>query len=120
MGTKYPDFRAAFLNGMPLGVLFAGFLFAFLGVTLNALLKAAKRNPMSDKSPIEFSAKFFWSDNVKRFAISAATTVIVIFLSLRFFRELAGTSGELSMLYCLGVGLGLDAAIAKLINKSKS
>lgn len=116
--TKYPDFWAAFLNGMPLGVLFAGFAFALLGVALNALLKAAKRDPMSSNSPVEFSWKFFWNDNVKRFLRSSITTIIVIFLSLRFFREITGVGGEISMLYCFGVGYGIDLAIAKLISKA--
>jgi len=45
---------------------------------------------------------------------SALTTIIVIFLSIRFFKELTGASNEFLMLYCVGVGLGIDIAVAKL------
>ena len=114
MGTKYPDFWAAFLNGMPLGVLFAGFVFALLGVLLNALLKASARNPLSDRTPVEFSWKFFWSDNVKRFINSGLTTLIAIFLSLRFFKELTGVEDSISMIYCFGVGFAIDKAVMAL------
>jgi hypothetical protein len=115
---KYPDFWAAFLNGMSLGTLFAGFAFALLGVLLNALLKTTKRSPLSERTPIDFSWQFFWNDNVKRFFKSGLTTIIVIFLSLRFFKELTGGGDAISMLYCFGVGFGLDMAIAALKKKA--
>lgn len=114
---KYPEFWAAFLNGMPLGVLFAGFLFAIIGVSLNALLKTTKRDPLSERTPTDFSWRFFWNDNVKRLLKSAATTILVIFVSLRFFKELTGAGSELSMFYCLGVGFGIDVAITAIRNK---
>lgn len=117
---KYPDFWAAFLNGMPLGVLFAGFLFALIGVALNALLKTATRNPNNTNSPIEFNWKYFWNDNVKRFLKSGITTLLVIFLSLRFFKELTGVSDEISMLYCFGIGFGIDKAIMALRKKTNN
>jgi len=114
MGTKYPDFWAAFLNGMPLGVLFAGFAFALLGVLLNALLKASSRDPNDSRTPMQFSWGFFWSDNVRRFINSGLTTVIVIFLSLRFFKELTGVQDSVSMIYCFGVGFAIDKAVMAL------
>lgn len=115
---KYPDFWGAFLNGMPLGILFAAFLFALIGVWLRALLTTAKRDPLKDRSPVEFSWKFFFNDNVKRFVKSGVTTLIVIFLSIRFFKELTGTGDELLMLYSLGVGFGIDKAIDALRKKT--
>lgn len=114
---KYPEFWAAFLNGIPLGVLFAGFVFSFIGVLLNALLKTAKRDPLTEHTPVQFSWGFFWADNVKRFLKSALTTIIVIFISLRFFKELTGSGTELSMLYCFGVGFGIDMAIMAIKKK---
>lgn len=115
--TKNPDFWAAFLAGIPIGVLVAGFVFALLGVLLNALLKTAKRDPMTASSPVAFSWTFFWNDNVKRFLKSGLTTLIVIFISLRFFKELVGGGTELSMLYCFGVGFSIDRAIILLSKK---
>lgn len=115
--TKYPDFWAAFLNGMPLGTLFAGFLFASLGVLLNALIKGLKRDPMSARTPYNWSWRFFFNDNTKRLLFSGMITLIVIFLSLRFFNELTGST-EISMLYAFGVGFGIDKAIARLETKA--
>jgi H+/Cl- antiporter ClcA len=115
--VKHPDFWAAFLAGIPVGVLVAGFVFALIGVLLNALLKTAKRDPLSESSPVEFSWEFFWNDNVRRFLKSAITTTIVIFISLRFFKELTGSGTELSMLYCFGVGFSIDRAIIMLSKK---
>lgn len=115
--VKYPDFWAAFLNGIPVGALVAAFVFALLGVLLNALLKTAKRDPLTDKSPVQFSWSFFWNDNVKRFLKSALITLIVIFVSIRFFKELTGAGNELSMLYAFGVGFGIDRAIIALKSK---
>lgn len=115
---KYPDFWAAFLSGMSTGVLMAGFAFALIGVLLNALLKTAKRDPLASNSPVEFSWGYFWNDNVKRFFKSGLTTIIVIFLSLRFFKELTGGGTELSMLYCFGIGFSIDAAIIALKKKA--
>ena len=115
--VKYPDFWAAFLNGIPLGALVAAFLFSLLGVLLNALLKTAKRDPLTDVSPVQFSWSFFWNDNVKRFLKSGLTTIIVIFVSIRFFKELTGVGTELSMLYAFGVGFGIDRAIIALRKK---
>lgn len=114
---KYPDFWAAFLNGIPIGALVAAFAFALLGVLLNALLKTAKRNPLTDSSPVQFSWSYFWNDNLKRFLKSALTTIIVIFISIRFFKELTGAGNELSMLYAFGVGFGIDLAIIKIKSK---
>jgi len=115
---KYPDFWGAFLNGMPLGVLFAGFVFALLGVWLRSLLTVAKRDPLKKNSPTEFSWRFFWNDNVKRFIKSGVTTLIVIFLSLRFFKELTGVGNEMSMLYSFGIGFAIDKAIDLLRAKT--
>jgi H+/Cl- antiporter ClcA len=115
--VKYPEFWAAFLNGIPIGVLVAGFVFALIGVLLNALLKTAKRDPMTSSSPVQFSWSFFWNDNLKRFLKSALTTIIVIFVSLRFFKELTGSGTELSMIYCFGVGFGIDMAILAIKKK---
>jgi len=115
--TKYPQFWAAFLDGMPLGTLFAGFVFALMGVLLNAILKALKRDPNSARTPYEWSWRFFFSDTIQRLILSGVATIIVIFLSLRFFQELTGST-ELSMLYAFGVGFGLDKAIAKLQSKT--
>ena len=110
---KYPDFWGAFLNGMPLGVLYAGFAFAVLGIILNALLGTNKRDPMSERTPFKFSYRFFFSDNFRRFVKNWLTSIIVIFLSLRFVNELGFA---MSMGYAFIVGFGIDEAVQRLKN----
>lgn len=116
--TQYPEFWNAFLAGIPLGVLFAGFVFAIIGVLLNGLLKAATRNPEKVGTPVQWSWKTFWSQNLKRFLTSAAITLLVIFVSLRFFKEITGSGTELSMFYSFGIGFGIDKAIIALKKKT--
>jgi len=111
--NKYPDFWAAFLNGMPLGVLYAGFVFALLGVLLNALLGTRKRDPNSPRTPFKFSLSFFFSDNTFRLFNNGLTTLIVIFLSMRFVNELTGVAVA-SMGYAFFVGFGIDEAVQRL------
>jgi hypothetical protein len=110
-------FMQQFLGGISPGMLAAGFVFALLGVALSLLLNTTKRDPLAARTPVEFSWSFFWSDNSVRIYRSAATALIVIFLSLRFSKELIGS--ELTMLYSFGIGFGLDKAIEKLRTKTK-
>lgn len=114
--AKNPDFWGALLNGIPLGVLFAGFFFALLGVLLNALLGTKKRDPASPRTPFKFSWGFFFSDNTARLLKNGLTTLIVIFLSLRFVDQLIAGSTGLSMGYAFVVGFGIDEAIQRLKN----
>lgn len=109
------DFFDAFLAGMSAGTLLAGFAFAIIGVALSLLLDTTTRNPMSERSPVVFSWQFFWSDNFLRIIKSIVTTILVIFISLRFAKNIIGA--DATPFYAFGVGFGLDKAI-KALKKS--
>lgn len=115
--NKYPDFWAAFLNGLPLGTLFAAFIFALVGLAIRALVIAQYRDPASPRTPQQWSWAFWRKDNLPRLLNSAALTILVIFVSIRFVNELTGK--ELSMFYALGLGLFFDWAVGALIKKAK-
>jgi hypothetical protein len=115
--TKYPEFWAAFLNGLPLGTLFAAFAFAIIGLILNSTIKGVKRDPMSSRTPYEWSWKFWFRDNLPKWGKSIITTVLVIFVSIRFVNELTGK--ELSMFYAFSVGFAFDWIVDLIISKTK-
>ena len=106
------EFMEYVLGGMTLGKFGAAFFFSLLGVFLSLLLSTTKRDPLSERTPTKFNWKFLWSDNAIRLYKSTITTLIVIFLSIRFAKEHVGE--EASMIYSLSIGLGIDKAIEKL------
>lgn len=118
MNTIKTDFFAQILGSIPLGVLLAGFVFAFGGIWLRSLIGAAKRDPKKPTTPDDWSWHYFWNDNVKRFFNGLFTAIIVIFFSIRFVENLTGSG--ITMIYCVGVGMGLDKAIEAIKNYKKS
>lgn len=108
--TISSDFWANFIGGMNAGQFLAAMVMALVGVFLSLLLASTKRDPNSARSPFHFSWSFLISDNAKRLYKSAATTLLVIFISLRFADHLIGKHA--SMIYALMLGLGLDQVIA--------
>lgn len=96
-------------GGIDANKFIAAGIFALVGVFLSLLLGTTKRDVESPRTPIQFDWNYFWSDNTKRFLTSLATGIIVIFVSLRFAKELFGV--ELSMIYSFGCGLGFDRLI---------
>lgn len=118
MNSIKSDFLEQFLGNLPIGVLIAGFVFAFLGIWLRTLTGAAKRNVAKPTTPDKWSWKYFWDDNVKRFLNSLFTAIIVIFFSIRFVENLTGSG--ITMFYCVGIGFGLDKAIEAIKNYFKN
>lgn len=116
-GSVKEDFFQQVLGTLSLGVLLASFFFAFLGVWLRTLTGAAKRDPLKPTTPDKWDWKYFWNDNVKRFAGSFFTTLIVIFISIRFVQNFTGSA--LTMVYCFFLGFGLDKAIEAIKNYKK-
>lgn len=102
---KYPDFWGAFLNGMPLGTLFAGFLFSLIGIVLWSLIKSGDKDP---------SKKTFWANDLKRFVTSFLTSAIITFFTIRFFKQITNASSELLMGYCVIVGMTIDILVLKI------
>lgn len=102
------DFWDNFLSGMSTGTLTAGFVMAFIGIAISLLVQATTRDPNDSRSPVHFDWKFFFNDNTIRIIRSIALSILVIFVSLRFAKNLIGT--EASMFYALCIGLGIDKA----------
>jgi hypothetical protein len=94
----------------------AAFIFATIGVMLSLLWSTTKRDPLSDKSPTNFSWNFFWNDNTKRLLKSILSTILTVFVSIRFMKDLLGV--EFSMVGAFLIGLFLDR-IVLLIKKKK-
>jgi hypothetical protein len=76
--------------------------YALLGAFLSLLLQANHRDPRSIKSPVHFSWRFLVYDNVKRILAS----VILIFLAVRFTKEIFGL--EVNEFWALAIGLAND------------
>ena len=100
------------LGNMPVAAFLAAFFFALIGVTISLLLQANKRDPGASSTPYHFSYRFLLQDNWKRIVLS----LLLIFVTIRFYSELTGK--ELSMYFALGIGLGLDKLAQVVKNAS--
>jgi hypothetical protein len=96
----------------------AAFIFAMIGVCLSLLWGTTKRDPESEKSPVHFSWNFLWNDNTKRILKSIASTILTVFVSIRFMKDLFGI--EFSMVGSLLIGLFLDQAVVFIKKKKQS
>lgn len=107
MGTSiYKEFIhqvASLLFGTTnLAFLLAGFILAIMGVALNILMETSKRDKSSPRTPEKFSYKFLLIDNAKRLLV----TLIMIFISIRFFFEIYGIN--LNLFHCFVIGFCSD------------
>jgi flagellar biosynthesis protein FlhB len=114
---KFSIFRQEFWGTLNPELLAAAFVMALIGIALSALLFTTKRDPLSARTPTHFSWKFFWNDNTKRIVKSILTTVLILFITIRFSQELMGQ--KLTMFYAFGLGFGLDKVIEKLRKKKE-
>ncbi len=87
-------------------------IYAFLGAFLMLLLSTTKRDVNSNRTPEQFSWRFLFSDNTKRII----STIILIFLFIRFSRELLGA--DITMYVAVLIGLGSDKLAEFIKNKS--
>lgn len=115
---RFSIFRQEFWGALNPELLAAAFVMSLIGIALSALLFTTKRDPLSERTPTEFSWHFFWNDNVKRIIKSILTATLVLFITIRFSQELMGQ--KLTMFYAFGVGFGLDKIIEKLRKKKES
>jgi len=71
--------------------MFAGlYFFALVGVAINLLMHANKRDQNSPNTPVKFSYKFLLWDNWKRIFLS----ILLIYVSIRFISTLFSISVE--------------------------
>lgn len=88
------------------------FFFAITGMLVSLLLHGANRQVEEPTTPNNFSIKFLVADNWKRIVLN----ILLVYITIRFFQELTGM--QLSLFFCLIIGLGYDK-LAQWI-KSKS
>jgi hypothetical protein len=82
---------------------FFGFLFfALVGVLISLLWQANTRDQNTTDSPVKFKWWFLLKDNWKRIISS----ILLIYVTIRFFKEL--THLDLNMFLSLCIGLGWD------------
>ncbi len=86
----------------------ASFVFAVVGIILSLKLHSKKRNKADASTPYRFSIKFLLLDNIDRISFS----LLLIFVALRFCKELTGM--QLNMFVAFGLGFGLDKIVQKL------
>lgn len=82
--------------------LLAAMIYAYIGAFVMLLLNTTKRDPLSANTPVKFSWSFLFSDNNKRIM----ATVILIFIFVRFGRDIIGA--EVTMYVAFGIGLSCD------------
>lgn len=104
-------------GGTSIGVMFGCFFFAFLGAVVNILIKVLRRDKNSKRTPVEFKWDFFWKDNLPRFIFSTILNILVVFISLRFSKELFNS--ELNPIFSLITGLTFDGLVGKLTDFTK-
>lgn len=88
------------------------YFFAMIGVAISLLLHGANRDVDNKSTPTNFSFIFLLKDNWKRILLN----LLVIFVTIRFFKEITGF--ELSLFFCLLVGIGYDKLIQFIKTKS--
>ena len=103
------------LGSTTLEFLISFYIFAVLGVAFSMLLHY-KRKVIKDIKKQEYSSfswKFWLSDN----AVRVATSIITIFVVVRFYNELP-IDYDLNMFLGLLVGMSLDTVIIFIRNKT--
>lgn len=78
------------------------FFFALIGVAISLLMHSNNRDQNSSSTPVKFSVLFLLKDNWKRIVLS----LLLIYVTLRFFTDLTGL--HLSSFFSLCVGVGWD------------
>jgi len=98
------DFINIIFVGLSLGSFLGYSIIASLGAILHLTKEVSDRSKESKRTPVEFSWRFFRVDNVKRLI----GTVLLIYVSIVFYKELTGT--ELSAWSAFITGFGMDGA----------
>ncbi len=91
------------------------FILTLLGFVLSVLIDIGSRNKKSKRTPVEFSWKFFYNDNVKRFLISGATSLCLV--AIYHFTPFEWETLEQEALFALCVGFAPDLIISFLKRK---
>lgn len=81
---------------------FTQYFEALVGVAISLLWHSSTRDSQAPSTPAKFSFSFLLKDNWKRILSS----LLLIYVFIRFFPDITGIS--LSLFWCLAIGLSLD------------
>jgi len=100
------------LGGLSLSDYLTGFIFAFIGMFLRWYYKTRKSIKYNPETPNRFIFSYWIKDNLLPKLLSILSTLVVIFITLRFPTELI--SINFSFWYAFVVGLSLDYFVDKI------
>lgn len=102
-------------SNVPLAIV--GSIYLLIGILLNLLIGATKRDVDSSNTPKQFDWNFFIRDNWKR-ALTSFIAALMVIRFLKIFYPEADLSNDDSILhYCLFIGLGIDNIVDFVKNK---
>lgn len=101
-----------FLGGYTLGHFLSLFAWALIGAYILVQFNINNRDVSSQRTPVQFSWKFWIKDNLRRTIFNA----VLILVTLRFSKEITGR--ELNEFWALVIGLSSDG-LAQLVNSFK-
>lgn len=88
------------------------FFFAIIGAIISLLLAGANRDK-EKKTTSKFSLIYLLKDSWKRITLN----LLIIFVTIRFFKELTGF--ELSLFFCLIIGFSYDKLLQIIKKKTE-
>lgn len=88
------------------------FFFAIVGVVISLLMAGANRD-VNKTTTSKFSFIYLLKDSWKRILLN----LLIIFVTIRFFKELTGF--ELSLFFCLVIGFSYDKLLQIIKKKTE-
>ena len=93
----------------------AAYLFGLIGAFLSLRFQAVKRDKKSEATPEHFSTWFLLSDN----ALRILTSMLLVFIGIRFAKELLGMDGTVYSSLVIGFGIDKISQALKDLSKRK-
>lgn len=115
---------SVFTNGMPFTFLIAYLLWAYVGVSVNAIVDIYKRNPKSNDSPVPFTFGYWWRNNKERLIVALILSPVGVIL-FNFLASQYWPSITINILYAFAIGIMADRgseaikSFKKRMNNSK-
>lgn len=100
MFDKYPDFWSVILGNGSRGFFFGYLVMGLVAASAMACILVVGRDKQSSNTPVEWSWKFFWANNI--FQILA--TILLMYLFVRVAYEYIPPGWMLFI--CIGLGFG--------------
>lgn len=102
MISKYPDFWHVLIGNGSLGSFLGYLVIAYICAAVSVLIETQSRDITSTNTPVNFSWKFLWAANLKRFIANFLLIPITIRLVYEYI------PGTWMLLMSIGIGAGVD------------